>query len=271
MSAISQDEQSTLLASMQFESRTLTEVKAFLGTLGVCRIFIRNFAHRAGALIHLTRKDVHFEFGTKEIAAQEDLKQALIESPALKAIDYNSSAPVILSVDTSSIAIGFLLAQCDPDNPRKRYYSRFGSITLNARESRFSQPKLELYGLYRALGALRLYLIGVRKLVVEVDARYIKGMLSNPDVAPTATLNRWIVSILTFHFDLVHVAGTHHGPDGLSRRPIQPDDDIVGDKDEFSDWIDRLHGFIHQINPVAACLFPLSTSKPSCDIARSSS
>ena len=196
--------------------QTLTEVKAFLGTLGVCRIFIRNFAHRAAPLIKLTRKDVPFEFGAKEIAAQEDLKQALFDSPALRAIDYSSSAPVVLSVDTSATAIGYLLAQCDSDNPHKRYYSRFGSITLNARESRFSQPKLELYGLYRALGALRLYLIGIHNLIVEVDARYIKGMLSNPDIAPTATLNRWIVSILTFHFTLVHVAGTHHGPDGLS-------------------------------------------------------
>jgi hypothetical protein len=240
--------------------RTLTEVKAFLGTIGVCRIFIRNFAQRASPLIALTRKDVPFEFGPKNIAAQEDLKTALIESPALRAIDYRSPASVILSVDTSNIAIGYLLAQCDPENPRKRYYNRFGSITLNARESRFSQPKLELYGLYRALAALRFYLIGVRNLVVEVDARYIKGMLSNPDVAPSATLNRWIVSILTFHFELVHVAGTHHGPDGLSRRPAQPDDDTPETDDEFRDWIDRLHGFVHQVNPVVPRISPLPIS-----------
>src|ERR1700676_2914676 len=95
--------------------RTLTEVKAFLGTIGVCRIFIRNFAQRASPLIALTRKDVPFEFGPKHITAQEDLKTALIESPALRAIDYQSSASVILSVNTLNVAIGYLLAQCDPD------------------------------------------------------------------------------------------------------------------------------------------------------------
>ena len=52
------------------------------------------------------------------------------------------------------------------------------------RESRFSQPKLELDGLFRALRLLKAYLIGVRNLVVEVDARYIKGMLANPDLFP---------------------------------------------------------------------------------------
>jgi hypothetical protein len=241
--------------------RSLTEVKAFLGTIGVCRIFIQNFAHRAAALVKLTRKDTPFEFGPKQIAAQDDLRQALINSPALRAIDYTSDTPVILSVDTSHIAIGFLLAQCDPDNPRRRYYSRFGSITLNDRESRFSQAKLELYGLYRALGALRLFLIGVRNLIVEVDARYIKGMLSNPDIAPSASINRWIVSILTFHFTLVHVPGTHHGPDGLSRRPPQETDDEFDNEDEFGDWIDNLHGFIHQINPITH--FPPNSRLPS--------
>jgi len=60
------------------------------------------------------------------------------------------------------------------------------SITLNEREAQFSQPKLELYGLFRTLRALKLYLIGVRNLVVEVDAQYIQGMLSNPDLAPSA-------------------------------------------------------------------------------------
>ena len=100
--------------------------------------------------------------------------------------------------------------------PRIRRFAHFGSITLNDCKSRFSQLKLELYGLFRALRSLKAYLIGVRDIVVEVDARYIKGMLANPDLAPSASMNRWIVSILLFHFTLVHVPGTRHGPNGLS-------------------------------------------------------
>jgi hypothetical protein len=103
------------------------------------------------------------------------------------------------------IAIGYLLAQCNQDNPRARFYSRFGSITLNDRETQFFQPKLKLYGVYRTLKALKLYLIGVRNLIVEVDAQHIKGMLQNPDLALSASINRWISAILSFHFTLVHV------------------------------------------------------------------
>jgi len=81
-------------------------------------------------------------------------------------------------------------------------------------------------------------------------------MLTNPDIAPRTSVNRWIASILSFHFTLVHVAGTHHGPDGLSCHPQQPEDAQVDDKEEFGDWVDRLHSFIHQINPVTTCPFP---------------
>jgi hypothetical protein len=235
----------------------LSEVRAFLGTIGVVRVFIRNFAHRAYALVMLTRKDFPFVFGPEQISSQEDLKQALLESPALRPIDYLSGNPVILAVDSSHIAIGFHLCQCDSDDPRKRYYARFGSITLNDRESRFSQPKLELYGLFRALRSLKLYLIGVRNMIVEVDARYIKGMLANPDLSPGASINRWILAILTFHFILTHVPGTRHGPDGLSRRVRQPGD-IEEPEDDFDDWIDDLYCFMHMIN--AGHPAPLATS-----------
>ena len=229
--------------------RDLSEVRAFLGTVGVARIFIKNFARRAHPLQKLTRKDVPFEFGEEQRVAMEDLKQALASSPALRAIDYDSEEPVVLAVDTSRIAVGFHLCQEAGGPPRRRYYNRFGSITLNDREARFSQPKLELYGLFRAFGALRLYLIGVRRLLVEMDASSVRGMLRNPDLAPSAAENRWIMSILLFHFELVHVPGISHLPDGLSRRNPQPGDEArPGEVEAFADWVDNLQGLLHMIN-----------------------
>jgi hypothetical protein len=125
---------------------------------------------------------------------------------------------------------------------------------------KYSQLKLKIYGLHCVLRALCLYLIGVWNLVVEVDTRYIKEMLSNPDISPSASINQWIVAILTFHFDLVHVPDIHHGPDGLSRRPWKGgDDDDRDDKEDFTDWIDQLHGFLHQINVVNICHLPTSS------------
>ena len=128
--------------------KDLSEVRAFLGTIGVVRVFIQDFARLAHPLTSLTRKEAPFIFRPKQISAQEALKAALLASPALRPIDYTSPAPIILTVDTSQIAIGFLLCQCDAENPHIRRFARFGSITLNDCESHFSQPKLELYGLF---------------------------------------------------------------------------------------------------------------------------
>ena len=100
----------------------------------------------------------------------------------------------------------------------KRYPNRFESINWNERERNYSQAKLELYGLMRALRAVHIYIIGAKQLTVEVDAKYIKGMLNHPDIQPNATINRWIATIHSFHFKLVHVpAAKHTGADGLSQ------------------------------------------------------
>jgi hypothetical protein len=50
-----------------------------------------------------------------------------------------------------------------------------------------------------------------------------------------------------FHFTLVHVPGTHHGPDGLSRRRPQTGDEEEPE-DDFEDWINQVNGFMHFIN-----------------------
>ncbi|RDB24438.1 Pro-Pol polyprotein [Hypsizygus marmoreus] len=194
----------------------------------------------ARPLIQLTRKDIEFEFGQEEYEAMNRLKDLVIHSPAIRAIDYASDREVILAVDSSWIAVGFILLQLGKDN--KRYPSRFGSITWNEREQRYSQAKIELYGLFRALRAVQLYIVGVRNFVVEVDAKYIKGMINNPDIQPNAAMNRWIAGILLFDFTLRHVPGKDHAPaDGLSRRPAAPEDPM--EDDDPDDWIDNAYGF----------------------------
>ncbi len=98
----------------------------------------------------------------------------------------------------------YYLAQCDLVDPSIRYFARFGSITLNERECGYYQAKKEIFGFYRALGDCKIHLIGLPTFIVEVDASAIKGMLKNPDIAPSAAVNRWIIGVLSFHLLLVH-------------------------------------------------------------------
>ena len=144
---------------------------------------------------------------------------------------------------------------------------------MNDQEAQFSQPKRELFGMKEALRLNKKMLFGVRKLVVETDAKYIKGMLQNPDMMPTATTNRWIDEISMFQFTLRHKASATFGPDSLSHRPRQEGDQVYEpcsddekeesgeitfevadptepqplDIEEFVDQIDNRHGFFQSV------------------------
>jgi hypothetical protein len=71
------------------------------------QIFIKDFAKHARPLVNLTRKDIMFEFGAEEIAAMEVIKDLVIQSPALRPLNYAAHDwPIILAVNSSVIAIG---------------------------------------------------------------------------------------------------------------------------------------------------------------------
>lgn len=212
--------------------KDLSEVRSFLGTFTGLRTFIPNYGKRAFHLNKLLKNSTPWEWGPDQDDSMKLLKEGLSCVSAIRPIDYDSQGAVVLAVDTSYIGIGFYIYQEDVKDPKIKYYARFGSIPLNDREARFSQPKRELFGMMRALDACKHWLIGCRKLIVETDASYIIGMLRNPDQMPNATINRWIENIKMFHFILRHVAGATFGPDGLSRRIAYPGDDKYKESEE---------------------------------------
>lgn len=240
-----------------------TEVRGFLGTAGTVRNWIKNYASITRPLTNLTKNNVEFVWDNKAQAAMNELKEAIVQSPAIRPIDYSSSLEVILAVDSSYIACGWILYQLDVEGRRRP--ARFGSITWNEREARYSQAKIELYGLFRALKAAKVWLIGLKMFTVELDAKYVKGMLRNPDVHPNAAVNRWIAAILLFDFKLRHVPGEKHaGPDGLSRRVRVPEDVECMDEtsEEVEEWLEEVLGcMIWSEEDLAWVLISIATDK----------
>ena len=72
------------------ECENLMQVRGFLGTCGMLRIFIRNFAAIARPLVRLMRKGIPFEWGEAQRAAMIRLKDEIIQSLALRCLDYES-------------------------------------------------------------------------------------------------------------------------------------------------------------------------------------
>jgi len=73
------------------------------------------------------------------------IKNYVTSAPALRPIDYQSEKPVILSVDSSFEATGMILSQIDDED--HCCPTCYGSLPISPHESRYSQPKLELFGL----------------------------------------------------------------------------------------------------------------------------
>ena len=127
----------------------LTELRQFLGLCGTVRIWIKDYSRLARPLSQMLHKEEEYEWNEERQDAFETLKRMVSSAPALRPIDYESDKPIIISVDTSYIAVGMVLSQMDENG--KRRPARYGSIILKNQETRYSQPKLELYGLFRAL------------------------------------------------------------------------------------------------------------------------
>ena len=213
------------------------QVRGFLGLCGTVRIWIKDYSQMAKPLIDLTRKDALFLWGPEQEEAFNTLKSMITQAPALRPIDYTCGRTIYLSVDSSIHGIGFILSQ--EDEQGRRAPARYGSLPVSKVVSEYGQSKLELWGLMRALRHFRAFIVGVKNLVVEIDAASIKGMLEHPDIQASALLNRWIQGIQLFDFQLVHVpACQHKGPDALSRRPRAEEDSP--DESDPDAWVDNI-------------------------------
>jgi len=143
----------------------------------------------ADPLMKLTRiTKEEFSWGEEQASAMKEMKKRITTCEVIRPVDHLLLFNVILSVDTSVIAVGFILAQLDAEGQQRP--TRFGLIAWNKQILRYSQAKLELYGLFQALNIMKLWLIRTKKLVVEVNAQYIKGMLNRLDLHPNAAMNR---------------------------------------------------------------------------------
>jgi len=81
-------------------SKTVTNVRSFLGLTGYYRKYIRGYSRIASPLFELTKKDMAFVWDQNCHGAFDDLKRALVEAPILVRPDFKE--PFCLDVDWST-------------------------------------------------------------------------------------------------------------------------------------------------------------------------
>jgi hypothetical protein len=209
----------------------VTELRGFLGVCTFVRIWVEGFAKITLPLRRLLCKDAEWLWTEDCERAFEEMKRRIGTDILLKKLEYGPDAgEIIIAIDSSHIAVGIGVFQVNKDGRRQPV--RYESISFTPAESRYSQPKLELAGVAKALHRLRNVIWG-QHFVLEVDALYIKEMINAPEL-PNAAMTRWVRFILLFDFEFRHVAGKKHTlADGLSRVRRDEEDSEAEDLDDL--------------------------------------
>jgi len=223
---------------------SITEVRRFLGACVFYQIWIPHFAHIAEPLYLLLRKGTKFKWEQKQELAMEGLKKILNSPPILRQVDYEFGRPIIITVDTSPIAIGWAIGQDDVDG--KRFAIRFGARILTDRQRRYPQVKRELLGALTAMKADRNYLIGAN-VILETDCLPIIGMIANcstPDIA----MLRWIAYIRSLNPEFIHISGKKNSVADMLSRARYTCEEEMGGYEISDDEKDEDYGYVLATN-----------------------
>ncbi|GJU25285.1 putative reverse transcriptase domain-containing protein [Tanacetum coccineum] len=141
-----------------------TEIRQFLGLAGYYRRFIEGFSKIAKSMTKLTQKNVKFDWGEKEEAAFQLIKQKLCSAPILALP--KGSENFVVYCDASHKGLGAVLMQ----NEKVIAYA---SRQLKIHEKNYTTHDLELGAVVFALKMWRHYLY--RTSDYDCDIRYHPG------------------------------------------------------------------------------------------------
>jgi hypothetical protein len=92
-------------------------------SLSFYHIWIPHYAHVAKPLYGLLKKNRLFEWANEHTLAIRQLKELLLEAPALRQPEYVEGKPIFVTVNTSPTGIGWVINQVDDDDKRYAKYA----------------------------------------------------------------------------------------------------------------------------------------------------
>ncbi|GJX35563.1 putative reverse transcriptase domain-containing protein [Tanacetum coccineum] len=188
-----------------------TEIRQFLGLVGYYRRFIEGFSKIAKPMTKLTQKKVKFEWGDKQEAAFQLLKQKLCSAPILALPE--GSKDFITYCDASKKGLGDVLMQ------REKVIS-YASRQLKIHEKNYTTHDLELGAVVFALKIWRHYLYGT-KCTVFTDHKSLQHILDQKEL--NMRQRRWLELLSDYDCDIrYHPGKANVVADALSRKEREP-------------------------------------------------
>nr|GEZ51215.1 putative reverse transcriptase domain-containing protein [Tanacetum cinerariifolium] len=188
-----------------------TEIRQFLGLAGYYRRFIEGFLKIAKPMTKLTQKKVQFEWGDKQEAAFNLLKQKLCSAPILALPE--GCEDFIAYCDASNKGLGAVLMQ------REKVIS-YASRQLKIHEKNYMTHDLELGAVVFALKIWRHYLYG-SKCTVFTDHKSLQHILDQKEL--NMRQRRWLELLSDYDCEIrYHPGKANIVADALSRKEREP-------------------------------------------------
>ncbi|GJT29423.1 putative reverse transcriptase domain-containing protein [Tanacetum coccineum] len=172
-----------------------TEIRQFLGLAGYYRRFIEGFSKIAKLMTKLTQKNVKFDWGEKEEAAFQLIKQKLCSAPILALP--KGSKNFIVYYDASHKGLGDVLMQ----NEKVIAYA-FRQLKIH--EKNYTTHDLELGAVVFALKMWRHYLYGTR-CTVFTDHKSLQHILDQKEL--NMRKRRWLELLSDYDCDIRYHPG----------------------------------------------------------------
>ncbi|GKC62937.1 putative reverse transcriptase domain-containing protein, partial [Tanacetum coccineum] len=175
--------------------KTPTEIRQFLGLAGYYRRFIEGFLKIAKTMTKLTQKGVKFDWGDKQEAAFQLLKQKLCSAPILALPE--GSEDFIAYCDASKKGLGAVLMQGEK-------VISYASRQLKIHEKNYTTHDLELRAVVFALKIWRHYLYGT-KCTVFTDHKSLQHILDQKEL--NMRQRRWLELLSDYNCDIRYHPG----------------------------------------------------------------
>ncbi|GJX10036.1 putative reverse transcriptase domain-containing protein [Tanacetum coccineum] len=191
--------------------KTPTKIRQFLGLVGYYQRFIEGFSKIAKPMTKLTQKKVAFEWGDKQEAAFQTLKNKLCSAPVLALPQ--GAENVIAYCDASHKGLGAVLMQ----NEKVIAYA---SRQLKIHEKNYTTHYLELGAVVFALKLWRHYLYGT-KCTVFTDHKSLQHILDQKEL--NMRQRRWLELLSDYDCEIrYHPGKANVVADALSGKEREP-------------------------------------------------
>lgn len=193
------------------EPTSKKDLQSFIGLINFVSRFIPHYSTVTAPLRVLLKKNSVFRWSDEQRKAFQTLKDS---AATMKAAMFDPSARICLLTDASPVGLGAVLLQYKEKSESPEIVA-FASHSLTPAERNYAQIEREALAIVWGCEKFRMYLLG-RTFDLLTDHKPLE-LIFGPKSRPNARLERWLVRLQCFDYNIRHIAGEANIADPFSR------------------------------------------------------